>query len=728
MSTRALLSTGVIDPAEQVAEMDMRKEGDRSHSASVTAGTSSRQWRGLADLTPELRGEMARILTPMITEHLERCLEDVLAEWMRGHSGGNRKIDPKDWAERLNTHRLTIAREFTQAMARDFATARYPPEYDFSGIAFAHGDSELTFLNDYQSSRRSLRHQLEARLRSHRYLHFIMTRAALDDHRFEHPNWAPWSPLHWFERLIEAAERHFGRSPQSLALASAYVKHLTSNEGALLTTVVETIDGLGLVKDATRFGEVETVSDHRASWESIVRSQPALHQTGTSPAHPHLSEAPATHETDIELPDEDANVAQWARWASGMAGLFHADAANRVDGHAQGSEDASRPAAMDTTQPPAGLPRTALKPPVQQLFTEIIERITHEARFDTRVYAIAIRLPDALARAVIRDLTFFRDPSHPLRIWLGDLLNTGLRITPASDSTKGAVSHLLECMDLFTTRLERDGDTLDREGSQNLLRDWRAATSERLAQWHEQQGEAIASAFRRIEHSAAAWRALTLSVIRTGASLPTESAQLIADAWRELKILDREDGAELHENIKSVVQAICLRAMPATVNPMVHQFMRSGLERGLSQERLQAIVSRLGRAHVHTMHSPLDAPRFDAHDHLRKQRSMRFEDDAPDLHQDLDDDFVFPAAQMRVGDWFEFSEPTVANPVRMQLVWRGTTTRCFLFLDLDGTSHRSHSLRGVAEELRTDRMRPLPQDNPLDAILVPLEKQNPPAH
>ena len=694
----------------------MRKDVGHSGSSAATSGTGKRRWRGLADLTPALRREMAGILMPVIADHLERCLRDVVHDWMLGHIRGDEKIDPKEWADRLNTHRAAIGREFTQAIDRDFTNAAYPPEYDFSGISFATGDSELTILDDYQSTRRSLRHQLEARLRSHRYLHFMITRAALDDHRFEHPNWAPWSPLHWFERLLEAVERHFGRSPQSLALASAYVKHLTRNEGTLLTTVVETIDGLGLVKESTQIGEPEVASHNRKSWESVVRSQPALDGTDAGPTPPHHSDTPVSRETNIELPDAQASFGQWAQWMENLSGRFRGRSAGQGHDSAPATEELHRSLDSDKIHAPGDLPRTALTVPVEQLLEEGIERITREASFDHRVRAILARLPKATALAVIQDLEFFRQASHPLRVWLGHLINTGLRITPGSDSAQGTIGQVLECMEQFTTRLEQSADTLDRKDGQQLLQDWQTAI-EKIAHLHTQQVEAVIAAFRRIEHSAAAWRALTLSVVRTGANLPTESAQLIADAWRELKSLDDKGGTDLHENVKSVVQAICLRATPAAVNPMVHELLRSGAEHGLAPERLQAIVSRLGRAHIQAIRAPSDAPRFNAQDHLRKHRAMRFENDAPELRQDLDDDFVFRAAQLRVGDWFEFVDGATAEPCRMALVWRGTTTRCFLFVGLDGISQRSHSLRGVAEELRTDQLRALPEDNPLDALL-----------
>lgn len=96
---------------------------------------------------------------------------------------------------------------------------------------------------------------------------------------------------------------------------------------------------------------------------------------------------------------------------------------------------------------------------------------------------------------------------------------------------------------------------------------------------------------------------------------------------------------------------------------------------------------------------------------------MRLEDDNADLLTDLDDTWVFDASRIRTGEWFEVVDKASGHVHHVALVWRGEATRGFLFLSLDLGASRRHSLQGVAQELREGRMRPLPDDNPLDALL-----------
>jgi|GEM_PF-5281887 len=170
-----------------------REHTDREARAADPAAV----WSGLSGLSDAQRQQLVRGIVPRVTDHLERCLESVAQDW----SAGGDEADSAEWANQLQGYQYVLRRQFEEALERDFVSTTYPPEYEFSGSSYADDNSGLQILDDYQSTRRSLRHKLEGLVREqNRYSWFVFLQAAREDHRFEHPGWAPWSPLNWYER------------------------------------------------------------------------------------------------------------------------------------------------------------------------------------------------------------------------------------------------------------------------------------------------------------------------------------------------------------------------------------------------------------------------------------------------------------------------------------------------------------------------------------------------
>ncbi|WP_018868348.1 MULTISPECIES: DUF1631 family protein [unclassified Thioalkalivibrio] len=681
-------------------------------------------WSGLSGLSEVQRAELAGGISPRVVDHLDQCMGWVASEWDAGRAWGEHAGDAVEWANQLQAYQYVLRREFEEALERDLRTTTYPPQYDFSGTRYAGNDSGLQILDDYQSTRRSLRHKLEGVIREHnRYSYYMFQQAAREEHRFEHPGWAPWSPLHWYERLIEAAERQFGRTAMTLDLMRAYVQCMGRTGAPMLAFVVETIDECGLVKEPPRNPETQTaesVPQQRASWaQYTATSKPK------SPAHSSddgdmaaLGLGAAATAGSREMPTPDADPAAWAQWARGVVQAQGMPASSpHAVGVPEGGGAVPGAGGARTDPESADFSRESLTPFILDLLQGMFDHIFRQVGFNSRVRAAIADMQFSLARVVIRDLAFFRDRSHPLRLWIGSLINTGVRVSP-DDQAEGneAIEAYLQHIQDSVNRLRHEADSMDRDAAQALLDDWLAAIEEEDARWQDQQDLHI-DPLRQEERSARARRSLTICVLETGAELPERSAEQIAEAWEDLLAADGDAAEQLDQTVKDVAKAICNRATPQEVNPMVQRIVATARDAGVTEERVKAVVQHLGQAHLQRIRASGDEPRFDPQERIRARRSVRFEDDDPDLLADQDDTYVFEATRIRIGDWFEFADKATGEAQRMALVWRGEATRRFLFLSLDGVTSRRHSLQGVAHEMREGRMRALPRDNPLDAMI-----------
>jgi len=433
-------------------------------------------------------------------------------------------------------------------------------------------------------------------------------------------------------------------------------------------------------------------------------------------------------------PPEGADAAQWQQWVRNLAQVIAGGGAgNTGTGDLAGGELTPIGTAGESgiqlrvirgdmvssadAADQDDVSRASLTPFILDLLQGMFDHIFRQIGFNARVRAAIGDMQYALARVVIRDLGFFRDRSHPLRLWIGSLINTGLRISPeGADGEHEVIDRYMECIEGSVNKLRAEADAMDREGAQGLLDDWFRSIEGEHSLWEEQH-EAKIQPLRQEEHIARAWRALTVCVVETGAALPREAADKIAAAWADILLMEDAGTGTLSDNVKTVVMAICRRAPPLDVNPLVNRLVTGALEIGLSEEGIRSVVSRLGQAHLQHSRAREGTERFDPQEQIQQRQSVRFADDDPDLIGDLDDDFLFDATRVRVGDWFGFTDRATGDTRRMALIWRGEATRSFLFLSLDGVSKRRHSLQGMAHEMREGRMRQLPRDNPLDAMI-----------
>ncbi|WP_018871917.1 DUF1631 family protein [Thioalkalivibrio sp. ALJ16] len=693
-------------------------------SASSGLVTSS-QWSGMAGLSIVQREQLAEMVVPRVLEHLERCLATTRTEWEAGRSWGTSSENTLLWSNDFRMFEQRVLRDFQDNLTEDFRSSEYPPQYEFSGVAFADQDDGLAILDDYQSTRRSLRHKLEATMReNNRYSHFVFTQAAEERNRFEHPNWAPWSPLHWYERLIEIGELYFGKTEMTLDLMRSYLDCMQKTAAPTLAFVVEAIEHCGLITGPRADPESAGALRRNASWKRLAgtREQDPQDDTATESedavaGRPEWQPSTRTvaAQEPARMPDIGADPAQWAAWASNMrqAPVFRA-------GGSSGTEAAgSAPMTAFVVADDQPDPRAALMPFIHDLLQGLFDHIFREVGFNPAVRALIGEMQYPLATAVIRDLGFFRDRSHPLRLWIGSLINVAIRINPETGADHEAVERYLGCIRRSIEHLRNQADRLDRDAAEVLMHQFLEDVETEDALWHERQVTQI-DLPNAEEWAEQARRNLALAALETGADLPEAAAEEIFQSWEAVLAVEHdtgEVGEALHRSLRQVVRHICNMASAAEVNPLVAETREQARAAGLPEDRIRDLVQHLGKAHLFRLRAADDAPRFDPRARLQTRESVRYEDDDPALEQDRDDDHVFVAIGLDVGDWFEFTDDDGENPLRMALLWRGDTTRRFFFLSLDGVHARRHSLQGVAQELRQGRMRALPEDNPLDAII-----------
>ncbi|WP_026287642.1 DUF1631 family protein [Thioalkalivibrio sp. ALJ24] len=692
-----------------------------------TLGTSSHglspsgKWTGMGGLSIVQREQLAEMIVPRVREHLSRCLETTRTEWEAGRSWGNSSQNPLMWANDFRLFEQRVQDDFGENLMEDFRTSDYPPQYEFSGVTFADDDDGLAILDDYQSTRRSLRHRLEGAVRqNHRYSFFVFSQAAQEKNRFEYPNWAPWSPLHWYERLIEVGELYFGQSEMTLDLMRSYLDCIQKIGAPTLAFVVEAIEQCGLVTTPQADPESTANLRRNSSWKRLAGARESRTEKDTeNQPEPDAVWRPSTRNADdaetVRMPDTEADPAQWAAWALNMrqSPVFRQAGAN-TEATSSGTPVTAFVAPED--RPDA---RADLAPFILDLLQGLFDHIFREVGFNPAVRAVISEMQYPLATTVIHDLGFFRDRSHPLRLWIGSLINVAMRINPESGAESEDVERYLAHIRKSVEQLRNQADRLDRDGAEVLLNQFLDRVEAEDALWHERQVMQV-DLPNAEEWAEQARRNLALAALETGADLPESAAEEIFQSWETVLATEHdagEAGEALHRVLRQVVRHICKMASAAEVNPLVAETKQHASAAGLAEDRIRDLVQHLGKAHLYCLRAGEDTPRFDPRARLRIRESVRYEDDDPALEQDLDDDYVFAAIGLDVGDWFEFTDDEGQNPVRLALIWRGDATRRFFFLSLDGVHARRHSLQGVAHELREGRMHALPEDNPLDAVI-----------
>lgn len=688
-------------------------------------------WTGLSGLSIVQREQLAETIVPRVIEHLERWLETARSEWEGGRAWGKAAQNTLLWANDFRMFEKRVLRDFEDALTEDFRNNEYPPQYEFSGVVFADQDDGLAILDDYQSTRRSLRHQLEGSLRdNNRYSHYVFKRAAQENYRFEHPNWAPWSPLHWYERLIEIAELYFGKTEMTLDLMRSYIDCVQKTSAPTLAFVVKAIEHSGLITESGAVPDEASANLRKsASWKRFASpgADDAGKDSDASSGHAAPGWQPATRSADKDaaprMPDTNADPEQWAAWASGMArsavlhDAIHGASSTSADPGTAGNAEAPHTRFVVPAEEPD--PKSALMPFILDLLQGLFDHIFREVGFNPAVRTLIAEMQYPLATAVIRDLSFFRDRSHPLRLWIGSLVNVGIRINPQTHPDSEEVERYLHCIRESVEQLRNRADRLDRDTAEVLKNHFLERVEAEDARWHARQIKQI-DLPNEEEWAEQARRNLALAALESDAELPATAAEEIFKSWETVLAVEHNAGAAgaaLHAVVRQVIGHICNRASAGEVNPLVARAREHARAAGLADDRIADLVRHLGQAHLQRLRAPEDAERFEPHTRLQARESVRYDDDDPALEQDRDDDYVFAAIGLDVGDWFEFSDAARGTPQRMALIWRGDATRRYLFLSVDGVYARRHSLQGVAEELRQGRMRALPEDDPLDTLI-----------
>ena len=745
--------------------------------------TDPGEWKGLSELSPAQREELASGIAPLVSEHLQQCIERILRKWKASETVGTTQEDPKEWSLDLARVRHRIERDFRDAVSNDLKALDHRRAYAFSGIEFAKDDSGLQFLDDYQSSRRSLRHGFESLFRAdHGYSYFILAKAARERARFEHVNFAPWSPLNWFERLFEAAEHYMGRQRITLEFMTSYVQCIKKTDAQLLATVVEIVEGCGLVEDTSLSFESEIRRENAASWANFRQSGPAAglapmgddaRQVSQQPGHPQTAQIPTPaivtqlfSSPIVAKPETQQGADSWAHWArtmldasreetgslasqgkgsDGYAGggsdgrenSVGLDAERRIEGpttrggrgidgrgeiarEGAGSRATGTSAAGQTTahEAPSGVSsdNAALDSLLRELLEAWLGRIFEEIGFHPVMANRILLVAGPVAEVIVRDMTFFHDRSHPLRVWLGDLVNTGVRISPhAADTDHASMAALLGMIDEFADQLRKRASDMDRPAQEQFLLGWNERMSAYDVSWLSSHEDAL-EPFLETERRSRAQRGLTVCVLETGAELPRDAAEKIIQAWESILGISQED-SNLTADIKAVVSALCEKSLPEEIAPKIRKMFADAGDSGVDKDRIKAVINLLGSAHLEHIRPPADAPRFNPQENIRKRRSVRCTDDDPDFMGEQDDVYVFEASRMRVGLWYETVDRGTGVLDRLALIWRGEATRRFVFASLDGRLLRCHSLQGAAHEMREGRLRALPVDNALDAII-----------
>lgn len=691
----------------------MQPQPPSKHSSvSPTPAPTTSPWRGLADLEPEIRDKLSRDILAFARRHLIEFIQKTQNEWLSGRSWtrGNTVF----FSGELASHKEELIDSFYHRLEQDFASNEHPPTYKFSGISFAAEGSELAFLDDYQSSRRSLRHELEGMMRGHRgneiaellqgqgqgELFELLAQFAKQNRRFQYPNWAPWAPLHWFERLFEIAEQIFGEEDITLAIMQTYTRFAGTDAEALLQSILKILIQSGL-----------TIQEEPQEPEPTGATN-----ANTSPATPALTAPAVTEPVPPAAPAKPVGQPGQVAAAPG----FDVPGAAR---HASPQDTELTRAALQEARAriPDDLPEAYRIPFILDILQIGLRHTLAGWALDPRVRLLLKELTPPLAEALVTQPDFFQAPQHPLRSWLGGMINAGLRLQPSStDPTQQPTLRVLHALTQSVRQLRKQVLPISQENARQLLATWHQQMQLEEHRWlaHSQETQRIELMDDRLIE---AQRKLVLRILQRKQTLPLAAAQQIVTAWREVTDFTQNQGTTGEPLMQQIVQSVCAKAAPQDVAAQITQLKIAVQHQGMTEHQAKILLGRLGQAHLLCLKASPDNMPFNPELTVRDPTILALADDDPDLDvNSITAETREQANAYKVGQWFELTDPERVHTKRLGLVWRGTRSRAFLLASLNGQTTRLHSLAGVAHEIQQGRMTPLPNAvQVLDELLAP---------
>lgn len=688
----------------------MQPQPPSKHSSvPQTPAPTPSPWHGLADLEPEVREKLSRNILAFARRHLIEFIQKTQNEWLSGRSWtrGNTVF----FSGELASHKEELIDSFHHRLEQDFASNEHPPTYKFSGINFAAQGSELAFLDDYQSSRRSLRHELEGMMRGHRgneiaellqgqgqgELFQLLAQFATQNQRFKYPNWAPWAPLHWFERLFEIAEQIFGEEDITLAIMQTYTRFAGTDAEALLQSILKILIQSGL-----------TIQEEPQEPESPAADTPSA----TSEITPPVVTEPVPPATPVKPVGQPGQAA--------AAPGFDLPGATR---HANTEDtDLARAKLREASaQIPDDLPDAYRIPFMLDILQIALQHTLAGWALDARVRLLLKELTPPLAEALVNQPEFFQAPQHPLRSWLGGMINAGLRLQPSStDPMQQPTLRVLHLLTQSVRQLRKLVLPISQEDAQQLLTTWQQQVQMEEHRWLAQNQEA-----HRIERMddrlIEAQRKLVLRLLQRKQTLPLAAAQQMVVAWREVTDFTQDQGATGEPLMQQITQSVCAKAAPQDVAAQITQLKIAVQHQGMTEQQTKILLGRLGQAHLLCLKASPDSMPFNPELTVRDSTILAMADDDPDLDvNSIAGETREQANAYKVGQWFELTDPERIHTKRLGLVWRGTHSRAVLLTSLNGQTTRLHSLAGIAHEIQQGRMTPLPNAvQVLDELLAP---------
>ncbi len=384
----------------------------------------------------------------------------------------------------------------------------------------------------------------------------------------------------------------------------------------------------------------------------------------------------------------------------------------------------------------------------------IFDFILEDRNLPDPVKGLIARLQIPVVKVAMIEKSFFGRKNHPVRLLLNALAQGGIGLdstegvtdTPMFKKIESIVSRILDEFDqnvnLFSELLDEFMGFLDKEIQRSRI-------AEERTRQVTQSKEQLHLAKRKIAYEIASRL--------EGKSTPASVRAFLYNTWKDVLVLaylrrdkqpgDWETALEVMDKlIWSVIPPRDSTSRKAIIHaiPRIIRAIRSGLESiSLDPQSVANAIKELEASHVTCLSSPAGAetvshgakssgareePAVEIRDPELAQAIVEIRSNLPDIEnltiQDLrrppeqigssdygssdfiiEDEYLFKARELNVGEWVEFDEYENNKKIRGKLSWKSQVTSTYVFVNRKGAKVLEIPLSDLAKKMSANQAR-----------------------
>lgn len=386
----------------------------------------------------------------------------------------------------------------------------------------------------------------------------------------------------------------------------------------------------------------------------------------------------------------------------------------------------------------------------------IFDFILEDRNLPDPVKGLIARLQIPVVKVAMLEKSFFGRKNHPVRLLLNALAQGGIGLdssesvidTPVYKKIESVVNRILDEFDqnvgLFSDLLDEFMAFLEKDGQRSRI-------AEERTRQVTQSKEQVQLAKRKIAYEIASRL--------EGKSTPAAVRSFLYNTWKDVMVLsylrrDKQPGdwevalEVMDKLIWSVIPPQDAQARKAIIQtiPKLIKAIRAGLESiSLDPQSVANAIKELEASHVTCLSSPAGAaaaegeaakaeaappeePQVEIRDPELAEAIIQIRSNLPDIEnltlQDLsrptddigveeyvlsdfviEDEYLFKARELQVGEWVEFDEEGGHKKLRGKLSWKSQVTSTYVFVNRKGTKVLEIPLGELARRMGAHQAR-----------------------